>query len=117
GPYPGLFTESGTVKLLTPTTFKFDATFTITSGTTTVTGTKTATLLGICAPTNFGSQQISGQGDGTYTATITNPPLGTSLTDNGNQHASVHLLAPRAGVRGTALAQNFTSALTVVTLD
>jgi hypothetical protein len=48
GPYPGTFTESGTVQITNGAVTAFSASFTITSGTTTITGTKSgpATLRG-----------------------------------------------------------------------
>jgi hypothetical protein len=94
GPYPGTFTESGTVTVgpqtdeFLPGQFRgpvtsFDAQFTITSPLGTVTGTKTLAApltpvsnVGGCGP--FGAQVIE---DLDYTATITTP-LGT-FTDQG----------------------------------
>ena len=83
GPYPGTFTETGSV------TFGEDsqltANFTVTSGSTTVTGTKTVTSSGdsrgFCGgqPEQFGLRIVGGSG--AYKATITTP-AGTS-TDEG----------------------------------
>src|SRR5207247_2609918 len=60
GPFPGTFTEQGSITLLSPTMLRLNASFTIFSGTTIVTGTKDAVLVGTCSLTSFGSQEISG---------------------------------------------------------
>jgi hypothetical protein len=71
GPYPGTFTETGTFSLVVT-----NATFTITSGTTTITGSKTrgggGGATGTCNPPSQSSFGLS------YTATIHTP--------NGNFH-------------------------------
>jgi hypothetical protein len=71
GPYPGTFTEQGTVTIgSSAVVTSFSATFTISSGTTTITGTKqlpTPSPLGGCFPA-FAASVFP-----TYSATITTP--------------------------------------------
>jgi hypothetical protein len=104
GPYPGTFEESGTITLgpltaVTPTqsTFApltFESTFTIFSGDTTITGTKTLTVLafplnqGFCGPQPLPGGIIADafnvDAHLTYTAQI-NAPTGTA-TDSGSSY-------------------------------
>jgi hypothetical protein len=82
GPYPGTFTESGTVTISGGVVTSFSASFTITSGSTTLTGTKTGPVSspgsGQCVenPPEFplGTNFFEAVGfDATYQVTITGP--------------------------------------------
>jgi hypothetical protein len=101
GPYPGTFTESGSFTLGPP--FPFSATFTITSGTTTITGSKTGRLNGGGSCSNSG-------GDATtvipYTATIHTPS--GNFHDEGTSSVIVQITASGAAT----LTESFTSSLT-----
>jgi hypothetical protein len=83
GPYPGTFTETFSFAFLHEIGFgawgppgSLTAGFEIVSGSTTITGTKTATdVSGICSvgATQYPSTIFSGQAQGPYDATITTP--------------------------------------------
>ena len=121
GPYPGTFVEQGTVTLIPPVpptnaTLQLQASYTIFSNGTMVTGTKSALLVGACtANASLNQQQITGAGDGAYQASISNTILGGSTTDSGTQHSQLTLVQPRVG-RFTAVLQTFTSTAAIVTL-
>jgi hypothetical protein len=102
GPYPGTFTESGTITLgpfgIGPSlaATSFESTFTINSPAGTVTGTKTLTALG--APTSLGlcgtiafptggANSLHFDGTLSYTASITTPT--GSGTDSGESHVTL----------------------------
>jgi hypothetical protein len=103
GPYPGMFAESGTWSPSNPTTFS--ATFTITSGTTTIIGNKTRgpsfTLLS-CG-TAGGASAILPQSP--YTATIPTP--NGNFHDEGTSAVSVTITESGAAT----LTESFTSSL------
>lgn len=103
GPYPGTFTETGTVVFGPQAPFgtvtSFEATFTITSVNGTVTGTKTlqpdaSTAVAFC-------NQVGGQivADLNYTAQITTPS-GTA-TDQGQSNTTQFNLCPDTNTCGT----------------
>lgn len=102
GPYPGTFTESGTITLgpfgIGPSfaATSFDSTFTIDSPAGTVTGTKTLTdlgaptSLGLCGTAAFptgGANSLHFDGTLSYTASITTPT--GSGTDSGESHVTL----------------------------
>jgi hypothetical protein len=100
-PYPGTFTESGTFSAIS---FTFSSTFTITAGTTTVTGSKTAppsqSFSSQCGPTfvNTVVRRIS------YTATI-HAPSG-NFHDQGTSDVDVSITGSAA-----TLTETYTSSL------
>ena len=102
GPYPGTFSEAGS---LGPGFFDFTATFTVTSGTTTITGSK------ITAASTSGSLGCSSDFAGTtltnaaYTATI-HTPDGT-FHDEGTSSVDVTITGSAA-----TLTESFMSSLT-----
>ena len=69
GPYPGTFTESGSFAITNGYVTAFSATFTITSATGTVTGSKSL-LVGEPATCNLSGAVSLGSSSTTYTATI-----------------------------------------------
>jgi hypothetical protein len=85
GPYPGTFSESGTVTVTNGQVTAFSASFTIHSGTTTITGTKSLAPggTGVC-------HDITGTGgfnaNASYTASIQAP--GETTTDSGVSQVS-----------------------------
>lgn len=85
GPFPGTFEETGSFTIAGGQVASFDATFTITSGTTVITGTKTlrTSSSGVCQvdPEPGVVQFTEILLDATYNATITTPS--GSSTDNG----------------------------------
>lgn len=81
GPYPGTFTEQGTITINPPTTESFQATFEIVSGTTRITGTKTGSGVGFPSGICENPVQYSALVGGTYQARI-ETPTGT-FTDQG----------------------------------
>jgi hypothetical protein len=118
GPYPGTFTESGTVTLSSlPTATSFESTFTISSPAGTVTGSKSlagfeASSLGLCGATAFptgGANSLLFEGTLSYEATITTP-LGTA-TDSGESFVSLQdtQVRGRAGFNGFNFAESYTS--------
>jgi hypothetical protein len=95
GPYPGTFTEAGTFDA------SFSATFTITSGTTTITGSK----LGNSATVSCSSSVAVANLTGSYTATIHAP--------NGNFHdEGVTTVTVFISLSSALLVETFTSSLT-----
>jgi len=103
GPYPGTFTETGTVVFAPQAPFgtvtSFEANFTITSVNGTVTGTKKlqtnpSTAVGFC-------NQVGGQiiADLDYTAQITTPS-GTA-TDQGQSNTTQFNVCPNTSTCGT----------------
>jgi hypothetical protein len=70
GPYPGTFTEAGTWTQVPET---FSATFTITSGTTTITGSRFGPPFSGFHTTQCGTSEVSIGGHVAYTATIHTP--------------------------------------------
>jgi hypothetical protein len=114
GPYPGTFTEAGSFSTSTPI---ISATFTITSGTTTITGSKSAPP----SPGAQGSCEFVGGVpviggvffDSThaipYTATIHNP--NGTFHDEGTTSVGVAVEA-RIGGAAATIAEFFTSSLT-----
>ena len=120
GPYPGSFVEHGTVTLVPPVpptaaTLQLQATFTIFSNPTMITGTKSASLVGTCTGVPNASQQIIGVGDGSYQASFSDTLLGGGSTDSGTQHTQVTFIQPRVG-RFTALLETFASTAAFVVL-
>lgn len=102
GPYPGMFAESGTWSL--PPTFS--ATFTITSGTTTITGNKTrGPLFGLVCALGAAGGASASMSQSPYTATIHTP--------NGNFHdegtSAVTVTITESGA--ATLTESFTSSL------
>lgn len=128
GPYPGTFSETGTVTLgpfgipgnpLAALAFQSD--FTITSLAGTVTGTKTLegfqpTSLGLCGVAAFptgGANSLHFEGTVSYTASITTPN-GTG-TDSGESFVNLQDTQIRdlVGFNGFAFAENYTSMVAV----
>ena len=119
GPYPGTFTESGTVTIgpLAPTATSFESTFTINSVSGTVTGSKSlvgfeASSLGLCGDAAFptgGANSLHFEGTVSYTATITTP-TGTG-TDSGESFVNLQDAQVRGqvGFNGFAFLETFTS--------
>ena len=98
GPYPGTFTEGGTFSPNRSRDPDFSATFTITSGTTTITGNKsgdTASFVG-CHTVSFASIP--------YTATIHTP--NGNFHDQGSSEGEVVI-----GAGDATLTETFTSSL------
>jgi hypothetical protein len=104
GPYPGSFTETGT--LLGPTGL-LTANYTITSASTTVTGSKTALDLthASCGPNLHGNYQ----GTASYTATIHTPS--GNYHDEGTSTVTLTIIGTTA-----TLTETFASSLTQPTL-
>jgi hypothetical protein len=123
GPYPGTFTETGTVTIgpLVNAT-SFNSTFTINSPAGNVTGTKDltgfeATSLGLCGTAAFptgGADSLHFEGTVSYTATITTP-TGTG-TDSGESFVNLQDAQVRGveGFNGFAFAESYTSTATPV---
>ena len=102
GPYSGMFQESGTWSPGGPT---FSATFTITSGTTTITGNKTR---------GGGSWVLSCGGNGNaFAHTPQSPYTATIHTPNGNFHdeGTSAVDASTTGAGAATLTESFTSSL------
>ena len=122
GPYPGTFTETGTVTLSSlPTATSFESTFTIDSPAGTVEGSKSlagfeAASLGLCGATAFptgGADSLLFQGTVSYAATITTP-LGTA-TDSGESFVNLQdsQVRGRPGFNGFNFAESYTSTQSV----
>jgi hypothetical protein len=122
GPYPGTFTETGTVSLGGVPGNPFAATsfvsaFTINSLAGTVTGTKSlagfeATSLGLCGSAAFptgGANSLHFEGTVSYSATITAPT--GSGTDSGESFVNLQdsQIRGQVGFNGFAFAETFTS--------
>lgn len=120
GPYPGTFTESGTVVVepLIGRAASFDASFAIDSPLGTVTGTKTlgpfaATSLGLCGtgavPPPAGANAMRFEGTVAYTASIVTP-LGRA-TDSGTSFVNMGDAQVRGlpDFNGFVFSENFTS--------
>jgi hypothetical protein len=114
GPYPGTFTETGTWSVWNP--FIFSATFNITSGTTTITGSKTAPL---SYPENVRELDCGLQPPDSnrgsffgipYTATIQSPS--GNLHDQGVSVVDAAILGAAA-----TLTESFTSTLAPTSKD
>jgi hypothetical protein len=103
GPYPGMFAESGTWSLSSIT---FSATFTITSGTTTITGNKTRGPL-------YTLTCVPGAAAGTSASMSRSPYTATIHTPNGNFHdegtSAVTVTITESGA--ATLTESFTSSL------
>src|SRR5205823_5299008 len=106
GPYPGTFTETGTWSLDSQV---FSATFTITSGTTIVTGSKTAPFSGLgtfsfsCAPDSNGT--VLGSAPAVPDTATIHTPSG-NFHDQGVSSVAVTITGPAA-----AQTETFTSSL------
>jgi hypothetical protein len=124
GPYPGTFTESGTITLgpfgIGPSiaATSFESTFTINSASGTVTGTKTLTplgaptSLGLCGTAAFptgGANSLHFEGTLSYTASISTPT--GSGTDSGESHVTLQDTQVRglAGFNGFNFVETYTS--------
>ena len=124
GPYPGTFSETGTVTLgpfgvpgnpISATSF--ESAFTITSLAGTVTGTKSlvgfeATSLGLCGSAAFptgDANSLRFEGTVSYNATITTPT--GSGTDSGESFVNLQdsQIRGQVGFNGFAFAESFTS--------
>lgn len=120
GPYPGTFTESGTVTIESPIGLAtFEATFTIDSPAGTVNGRKLREVpapLGLCGsaafPTVPPASTMRFEGNVDYTATIVTPS-GTS-TDSGTSFVNMGDAQVRgvADFNGFIFSENFTSTAT-----
>lgn len=108
GPYPGTFTETGTFSGAFPTTFS--ATFTITSGSITVTGTKSGSFVGGSCAFGMPHSTITSTGAVEYQATI--HTAGGDYADQGTAETSVTLNRDDTAV----LTETFQSALAQPTL-
>jgi hypothetical protein len=110
GPYPGTFVESGTYTITGGAVDSFEATFTITSGTSEITGTKTlrTSSSAVCTPspepgiTQFTDILI----DASYEATITTPS--GSSTDHGRATTAAQMLET-ATAASAAMQESFVS--------
>ena len=105
GPYAGSFTESGTWD---PLSFTFSATFTITAGTTTITGTKTFSrdTPGLSGTFDCGADPTTMHLTGVpYSATIDSP--NGRLHDEGVSTLDIAITASGAAT----LSESFTSSL------
>jgi hypothetical protein len=128
GPYPGTFTESGTLTLgpfgAGPSfaATSFESTFTINSPAGTVTGSKTLTALGaptslgLCGTAAFptgGANALHFDGTLSYTATITTPT--GSRTDSGESHVTLQDAQVRGqvGFNGFNFLETYTSSSSV----
>jgi hypothetical protein len=122
GPYPGTFSETGTVILggVPENPFaasSFESAFTINSVAGTVIGTKSlfgfeATSLGLCGTAAFptgGANSLHFEGTVSYSATITTPT--GSGTDSGQSFVNLQdsQIRGRTGFNGFAFAETFTS--------
>lgn len=108
GPYPGTFTETGTFTGTFPTTFS--ATFTITSGTITVTGTKSGSFVGGSCVFGMPHATMVVTGSVGYQATI--HTSGGDYSDEGAAATSVTLNPDDTAT----LTESFQSSLTQPTL-
>ena len=123
GPYPGTFSETGTVTLggVPGNPFaatSFESAFTINSVAGTVSGTKSlagfeATSLGLCGSAAFptgGADSLRFEGTVSYTATITTPT--GSGTDSGDSFVNLQdsQIRGQVGFNGFAFAETYTSA-------
>jgi hypothetical protein len=124
GPYPGTFSETGTV-MLGPfgvpgnpfSATSFESAFTITSLAGSVIGTKSlvgfeATSLGLCGTVAFptgGANSLHFEGTVSYGATITTPT--GSGTDSGESFVNLQdsQIRGRVGFNGFSFAETFTS--------
>lgn len=127
GPYPGTFTETGTVTIgpqteeFVPGQFRgpltaFQAQFTIISAAGTVTGTKTLIPnqpspfnVGVCSDGGSGAQAIANRLS--YSATIT-PPIGPTHTDQGTSAAEFNLCTAPPEACGISSSPNFVETFT-----
>jgi hypothetical protein len=121
GPYPGLFTETGTVTIGSSfNAASFDSTFTIDSPAGTVVGNKSlagfeATSLGLCgtaaSPTG-GADALHFEGTVSYTATIT-APTGSGI-DSGESFVNLQdsQIRGQVGFNGFAFAESYVSTAT-----
>lgn len=122
GPYPGTFTETGTVSLggVPGNPFaatSFESAFTINSVAGTVSGTKSlvgfeATSLGLCGSAAFptgGANSLRFEGTVSYGATIT-APSGNG-TDSGQSFVNLQdsQIRGQVGFNGFSFAESFTS--------
>ena len=124
GPYPGTFTESGTITLgpfgIGPSfaATSFESTFTINSTAGTVTGSKSLTpagaptSLGLCGTAAFptgGAEALHFDGTLSYTASITTPT--GSGTDSGESHVTLQdsQIRGQAGFNGFNFVEVYTS--------
>lgn len=98
GPYPGTYTEQGSVTVKNGRVRAFSASFTIVSGTTTITGTKSlhgGNGTGVCGLTGT----VTWTNDAFYDATITTPT--DTGTDSGESHVD--------GFSGGTITETFVS--------
>src|SRR3954452_8203473 len=105
GPYPGTFTESGSFSIVS---FTFNATFTTASGTTTITGSKSASP----SSPGFGGSMVCSDFGGS--ANLTEVPYTATIhTTSGNFHDE-GTSAVNVVITGSAatLTESFTSSLT-----
>jgi hypothetical protein len=119
GPFPGTFSEAGSWDMRSG---PFTATFTITSGTTTVTGSKTADTV---SPPTFGGMSC-GVHRGAFANFTYAPYTATIRTPNGNFHdeglTNVHVIISAFPAGGMPLnlsatqTESFTSSLTAPVL-
>lgn len=130
GPYPGTFSETGTVVLggVPGNPFaasSFESAFTITSVAGTVSGTKSlvgfeATSLGLCGTAAFptgGANSLHFEGTVSYGATITAPT--GSGTDSGESFVNLQdsQIRGQTGFNGFAFAESFTSTAAAAECD
>jgi hypothetical protein len=107
GPYPGMFEESGTWSLSGGGNPPFSATFTITSGTTTITGSKTRgePPWGFSCDPGLGFAAGANTSRSPYTATIHTPS--GNFHDEGTSAVTVNITSSGAAT----LTESFTSSL------